>query len=78
VGLFLNKNLNPSPALGFGLKPDLLIYLVRPNLKTDLSPTYIINFYKVAKTLAKITKPEPNLSPKKSGPTNLYFQTKVS
>jgi hypothetical protein len=39
-----------------------------------LKPDLFREFFKLEKTRVQSTKPEPNLNPKKSGPTHLYHQ----
>jgi hypothetical protein len=39
VGYFIRGG-----SVGLELKPDFFIYLVKPEPKSDLSPTYVVNF----------------------------------
>jgi hypothetical protein len=56
-GFLLKKTQSPSPRVGHGNKPNFFIYVVKPEPELRLT---------------KKIRPEPDPSPKKSGPTHLY------
>jgi hypothetical protein len=72
-GFLLHKTQSPSPRVGLRPKPNFFTYVVKPEPEPepDKSPTYLVNFSSIEKAQAQSMKPEPDQSPKKSGPTHL-------
>ncbi len=63
-GFLINKTQSPSPRVGLGPKDNFFIYVVKPEPKPELSPTYLVNFSSPKKPEPEVWSPSPTRAQK--------------